>query len=45
MYVQQLVYVYVDWMLAGSCQQPVNIKHMTYTNCYTCKVVPPDDEQ
>jgi len=29
-YIQQLVYiscVYVDWLLAGSCQQSINITH------------------
>ena len=35
---------YVDWLLAESCQQPVNITH-DYTNYCLHRVDPPDDEQ
>jgi len=35
---------YVDWLLAPSCQQPVNIMH-DCTNCCLYRVDPPDDEQ
>jgi len=35
--------VYVDWLLAGSCQQPDNIM-LDYTNCCLYWVDPPDHE-
>jgi len=48
MYIQQLVYAFMltgCWQdRNGSCQQPVKIEHMTYTNCCIYRVVPPDDE-
>ena len=39
-----IVMHYVDWLLARSCQQPINIMH-DCTNCYLYRVDPPDDEQ
>jgi len=40
-----IVMRYVEWLLASrSCQQPVNITH-DYTNCFSYRVEPPDDEQ
>jgi len=35
---------YVDWLLAGSCQQPVNTTH-DYTNCCLYRVDTPDEGQ
>jgi len=39
-----IVMLYVYRLLAGSCQQPVNVTH-DYKNCCLYSVNPPDDEQ
>jgi len=39
-----MLWDYVYWLLAGSCQQPVNIT-LDYTSCCLNRVDPPDDEQ
>jgi len=43
---RRCIYVYVDWLLAGSILPTAGQhKRMTYTNYCIYTVVPPDDEQ